>query len=316
VATFEELTGETELAAKLRAIYTNVNRVDLLVGLFAEWRPPEAVLGTLMSIMVGSDAFSQALTNPLLSEEVQKANPFSDVGKEAFENTHTLADLVRRNTKIGDRKVSFRAPRPIPGSYGPWLIGTLLHSVDFYSGWLGYFRKRQARFSSNLFRTNIIGTPAIAVTDHNAIAPLFESKDFKQDYGFGWAIPDRGLAGNVTPSLFESGEAHDVPKKLYMNLLRAGTATLSPTFDAVANEFIELWVGKKRFRFADDAGLRRVVPVRMGAGQAFRHGRSARSLQGFQPRRYRMGREIHPILPYRRRLAIYGRLLAFVKTAP
>jgi Animal haem peroxidase len=38
--TFEELTGETELAAELREIYDDVDLVDLMIGLYAEPKPP------------------------------------------------------------------------------------------------------------------------------------------------------------------------------------------------------------------------------------------------------------------------------------
>ncbi|MUL82446.1 MULTISPECIES: peroxidase family protein [unclassified Mycolicibacterium] len=39
-STFEELTGETELAAELREIYDDVDLVDLMIGLYAEPKPP------------------------------------------------------------------------------------------------------------------------------------------------------------------------------------------------------------------------------------------------------------------------------------
>ncbi|WKG06622.1 peroxidase family protein [Mycolicibacterium sp. HK-90] len=38
--TFEELTGETTLAAELREIYDDVDLVDLMIGLYAEPKPP------------------------------------------------------------------------------------------------------------------------------------------------------------------------------------------------------------------------------------------------------------------------------------
>jgi hypothetical protein len=37
--TFEELTGETEIAAQLRRVYGDIDRLDLTVGVFAEKRP-------------------------------------------------------------------------------------------------------------------------------------------------------------------------------------------------------------------------------------------------------------------------------------
>jgi hypothetical protein len=38
-ASFEELTGETTMAAKLRTLYGDIERVDTIVGMFAEQRP-------------------------------------------------------------------------------------------------------------------------------------------------------------------------------------------------------------------------------------------------------------------------------------
>jgi len=57
------------------------------------------------------DAFSQALTNPLLSEpvwgdrEVRRLT-FTDIGLDAIENTASLRDILERNsTDLGDRFV-------------------------------------------------------------------------------------------------------------------------------------------------------------------------------------------------------------------
>ena len=52
--------------------------------------------------MVAIDAFSQALTNPLLSEavfgdQVNKLSAFTAIGLEAIEATGSLADLLARN---------------------------------------------------------------------------------------------------------------------------------------------------------------------------------------------------------------------------
>jgi prostaglandin-endoperoxide synthase 2 len=51
-----------------------------------------------MGTMVAVDAFSQALTNPLLVKSVFKASTFSKVGKREIKRTSRLQDLVDRNT--------------------------------------------------------------------------------------------------------------------------------------------------------------------------------------------------------------------------
>jgi prostaglandin-endoperoxide synthase 2 len=64
-------------------------------------------MGPLMLRMVAYDAFTQALTNPLLSKEVYGENTFSDVGFGEIEKTEKLADLVRRNVREDRRENLF-----------------------------------------------------------------------------------------------------------------------------------------------------------------------------------------------------------------
>ncbi len=97
---FEELTGNEERAKELKDIYTDgVDTVDFMVGLRAEKRPRDRVLGDLMLNMVGFDAFSQALTNPLLAENVYMRQTFSEVGFEIIEKTDSFGDIVNRNNR-------------------------------------------------------------------------------------------------------------------------------------------------------------------------------------------------------------------------
>ena len=49
--------------------------------------------------MVGYDAFTQALTNPLLSPQLFRRETFSDVGWDAIHETRSLDDVFRRNTR-------------------------------------------------------------------------------------------------------------------------------------------------------------------------------------------------------------------------
>ena len=99
------------LAARLQALYGEVDNVEFYVGLFAERPEKNGPLPDLVSSMVAMDAFSQALTNPLLSEHVW-GNPnnrklaFTDLGIDVFTKTRTLRDIVARNsTGLGNRFV-------------------------------------------------------------------------------------------------------------------------------------------------------------------------------------------------------------------
>ncbi len=99
------------IAATLKALYGSVDNVEFYVGLFAEPRGRNGPLPDLLISMVAMDAFSQALTNPLLSEHVwgDDANrklAFTDLGLAAIEQTRTLRDILVRNSMgVGDRFV-------------------------------------------------------------------------------------------------------------------------------------------------------------------------------------------------------------------
>ena len=73
--------------------------LDLYVGLFAE-EPgsPDAILPPLLTKIIAIDAFSQALTNPLLAPRVFNAATFSPYGMRIIATTHTLSDVLHRNT--------------------------------------------------------------------------------------------------------------------------------------------------------------------------------------------------------------------------
>lgn len=111
-----EAARRDELAKTLKALYGTVDNVEFYVGLFAEPRSKNGPLPDLLMAMVAMDAFSQALTNPLLSRHVwgDKANrqlAFTDLGLAAIEQTNTLRDIVARNTPdLGVRFVGMTRP--------------------------------------------------------------------------------------------------------------------------------------------------------------------------------------------------------------
>ena len=65
--TFEDISSKREVAEALQTLYKKPDDVELYVGLFAEDVRENGILPTLMATMVAVDAFSQALTNPLLA---------------------------------------------------------------------------------------------------------------------------------------------------------------------------------------------------------------------------------------------------------
>jgi prostaglandin-endoperoxide synthase 2 len=98
---FAQLTSRPDVRSRLEATYATIDDVELYVGLFAEDIAEFAALPTLMGTMVGADAFSQALTNPLLADGIYGEQTFSRVGMAAIEQTTRLGDIVRRNLRAG-----------------------------------------------------------------------------------------------------------------------------------------------------------------------------------------------------------------------
>lgn len=109
---FAELVGKTKdpaekarravLAGRLEGLYGTVDNVEFYVGLFAEPRERNGPLPDLILAMVAMDAFSQALTNPLLSEHVfgdpeNRKLAFTPAGLAEIERTQSLHDILARN---------------------------------------------------------------------------------------------------------------------------------------------------------------------------------------------------------------------------
>jgi prostaglandin-endoperoxide synthase 2 len=97
VTAFEQITGDDERQAALRDVYGSVDRIELYPGLFAEDPRPNSVLPALIGRLVGIDAFSQALTNPLLAPRLFNEATFSALGMEVIRTTRTLSDVLNRN---------------------------------------------------------------------------------------------------------------------------------------------------------------------------------------------------------------------------
>jgi len=115
-ASFEDVVGTSKnpveaarrnaLVAKLRALYGTVDNMEFYVGLFAEPVEENGPLPELIQAMVAMDAFSQALTNPLLSEHIwgddaNRQDAFTAEGLAEFEKTSSLRDILVRNTQQG-----------------------------------------------------------------------------------------------------------------------------------------------------------------------------------------------------------------------
>ena len=103
-ARWSSISSRPEVAEILEKNYKSVRDVDFFVGLFCEDRVENSPLPNLVLVFVALDAFSQALTNPLLSRHVFKPSTFSKPGWAAIQKTSTLRDVLDRNVEggIGD----------------------------------------------------------------------------------------------------------------------------------------------------------------------------------------------------------------------
>jgi len=98
VTRFEQISGDPRVVAGLRAVYGHVDRVEFFVGLFAEEPRARSAVPAMIGRMVAADAFSHALTNPLLSRALFKDETFSPEGMRVINETSTLQHLLDRNT--------------------------------------------------------------------------------------------------------------------------------------------------------------------------------------------------------------------------
>ncbi|MDQ3729655.1 MAG: heme peroxidase [Actinomycetota bacterium] len=102
-ADFEQISTDPRVREGLRDCYGSVERVEFYVGLFAEDPRPNSVLPSLIGRMVGIDAFSQALTNPLLAPRVFKESTFSPLGWQTIHATRSLGEILNRNVPVRER---------------------------------------------------------------------------------------------------------------------------------------------------------------------------------------------------------------------
>lgn len=96
-----------EVQQALRELYGKVDNIELYVGLFAEDLRLNSALPPLIGRMVGVDAFSQALTTPLLAPQIFNERTFSPLGMRMIREAKTLSEIVHRNVANGDTRQYF-----------------------------------------------------------------------------------------------------------------------------------------------------------------------------------------------------------------
>jgi prostaglandin-endoperoxide synthase 2 len=108
---FKDLVGDknTELAQKMQEVYGDIDSVEWFVGIWAEdYDEKTNIMGGLLINMVANDAFTQILTNPLLSKQVFNKDTFSKEGFAIIKETSKVSDIIGRNSGIkNDAAVTF-----------------------------------------------------------------------------------------------------------------------------------------------------------------------------------------------------------------
>jgi prostaglandin-endoperoxide synthase 2 len=104
VTNFDQITGNEIAQKELKRLYGHVNNIELYVGLFAEDTRENSAVGPLIGRLVGVDAFSQVLTNPLLAENIFHQDTFSPIGWEIIHTTSNLSDILHRNIPKTDKR--------------------------------------------------------------------------------------------------------------------------------------------------------------------------------------------------------------------
>jgi prostaglandin-endoperoxide synthase 2 len=108
LASFKQLTANAGLQERLETLYGDIDNLEWYVGIFAEDYPDYLMMGELLTTMVANDAFTQALTNPLLARNVFNEQTFSKAGMTIIKQTRSLQQIIARNcTSPADVHASF-----------------------------------------------------------------------------------------------------------------------------------------------------------------------------------------------------------------
>ncbi|MCW2633744.1 MAG: cyclooxygenase [Blastococcus sp.] len=94
---FADLTSDVEVQRRLAELYGDIDHLEWYVGIWAEDHPGDQMMGDLLTAMVGYDAFTQALTNPLLAPQVFTEATFTRAGMQIIRKTRSLQQILTRN---------------------------------------------------------------------------------------------------------------------------------------------------------------------------------------------------------------------------
>jgi prostaglandin-endoperoxide synthase 2 len=92
-----DLTSDVDVQERLAELYDDIDDLEWYVGIWAEDHPADQMMGDLLTTMVGYDAFTQALTNPVLAPQVFTEATFTQAGMRIIGKTGSLQQILARN---------------------------------------------------------------------------------------------------------------------------------------------------------------------------------------------------------------------------
>jgi prostaglandin-endoperoxide synthase 2 len=97
---FADLTSDVAVQRRLTELYGDVDSLEWYVGILAEDYPEDQMMGELLTAMVGYDAFTHALTNPVLAPQVFTESTFARAGLRIVSTTPSLEQILARNAAV------------------------------------------------------------------------------------------------------------------------------------------------------------------------------------------------------------------------
>jgi len=110
---FSDITRKKAVQEKLERVYKTVEKVEFWPGLLAGDFGQGSIMSDALTRLVAKDAFSQAYTHPLLSENVWKhgEDTFGKYGWAFVQETHSISQILVRNTRdLNGRFVGMSKP--------------------------------------------------------------------------------------------------------------------------------------------------------------------------------------------------------------
>lgn len=97
VTRFDQISSDPRVREGLGSIYADVDELEFYVGLLAEDRRPNSVLGPLAQRLVEQHMFTQLMSHPLLEAGIFGEESFGGWGLATIQMTSSLEQILRRN---------------------------------------------------------------------------------------------------------------------------------------------------------------------------------------------------------------------------